>query len=326
MVSSIVNHLHEVDLLPCICFSFSRKQCDILAAKTSGIPRSDSEQRYDVRQKARSILSSKVPNFQAIIDSPDYERLMQAFEKGTAPHHAGMLPSLRELVEVFFEEGIVKVLFATETFAIGINMPTRSVVFTSTRKYDGFGRRLLRPYEYTQMAGRAGRRGLDDKGVVVHCMNMIDVDDVDEYKRMMNGGSRRLESKLRVDANLILDILSNNDGKVQAITNFIADTMAGLEAKENATQTINKVKTLEESLAYAKEAAELCRCPETVYTRYRELLLSKTAPKQEKKQIEEISRCLEDNPLEKDCAVYDRVHQLAVELDAVALEADQSCL
>ena len=82
-------------------------------------------------------------------------------------HHSGLFPIVKETVEVLFSEGLLKVLFATETFAMGLNMPARSVVFTKSQKFDGTGRRYLKSGEYIQMSGRAGRRGLDSSGFVI---------------------------------------------------------------------------------------------------------------------------------------------------------------
>ncbi|XP_042370172.1 helicase SKI2W-like [Plectropomus leopardus] len=88
-------------------------------------------------------------------------------KRGIAVHHSGILPILKEVIEMLFSRGLVKVLFATETFAMGVNMPARTVVFDSIRKHDGTGFRNLLPGEYIQMAGRAGRRGLDATGTVI---------------------------------------------------------------------------------------------------------------------------------------------------------------
>ena len=87
--------------------------------------------------------------------------------RGIGVHHGGLLPIVKEVVEILFSRGLVKVLFATETFAMGVNMPAKSVVFSHIRKHDGNNFRTLEPGEYTQMAGRAGRRGLDSTGTVI---------------------------------------------------------------------------------------------------------------------------------------------------------------
>ena len=87
--------------------------------------------------------------------------------KGIGIHHSGLLPLLKEVIELLFQEGLIKCLFATETFSIGLNMPAKTVVFTSIRKFDGQNFRWLSGGEFIQMSGRAGRRGLDDRGVVI---------------------------------------------------------------------------------------------------------------------------------------------------------------
>jgi len=88
-------------------------------------------------------------------------------KRGIGIHHSGLLPILKEVIEILFQEGLVKSLFATETFAMGLNMPAKTVVFTSVRKFDGQDFRWLNSGEYIQMSGRAGRRGLDARGIVI---------------------------------------------------------------------------------------------------------------------------------------------------------------
>ena len=115
------------------------------------------------------------------------------------------------MIEIMFAKGFVKVLFATETFAVGINMPTKTVIFTSLSKYTSRGQRYLHSHEYTQMAGRAGRRGLDTQGHVIHCYNMFNnnTPTITEYKDIMNGRPQTLKSKFQIDYPLILNITNN---------------------------------------------------------------------------------------------------------------------
>ena len=129
--------------------------------------------------------------------------MMSLIKKGIAIHHSGILPILREIVELFFAKGYIKLLFATETFAVGINMPTKTVIFTSFSKFDGNDMRYLLPHEYTQMAGRAGRRGLDTEGHVIHCNNLFDMPDIHTYKRILCGDPQFLRSKFKVSYNLV---------------------------------------------------------------------------------------------------------------------------
>lgn len=97
------------------------------------------------------------------------------------------MPVIREMVELLFEKRYIKLLFATETFAVGINMPTKTVIFTSLNKFSGSKMRDLLPHEYTQMAGRAGRRGIDTIGHVFHCANLFKLPEINTYRAMLTG-------------------------------------------------------------------------------------------------------------------------------------------
>lgn len=98
---------------------------------------------------------------------PQVEALLPLLKRGIGIHHGGLLPILKEVIEILFQEGLVKALFATETFSMGLNMPAKTVVFTALRKWDGDKFRWVSGGEYIQMSGRAGRRGLDDRGIVI---------------------------------------------------------------------------------------------------------------------------------------------------------------
>ena len=118
---------------------------------------------------------------------PEYENLIQLLEKGIGIHHSGMIPILREIVEYMISRKHIKLLFATESFAIGLDCPIRTAVFTSLTKFDGNKMRYLFSHEYSQAAGRAGRRGLDTVGHVIHCNNMFELPSETEYKEILCG-------------------------------------------------------------------------------------------------------------------------------------------
>jgi antiviral helicase SKI2 len=127
---------------------------------------------------------------------PQVLQMEELCRRGIGIHHSGMLPILKEMVELLFSQGLCKVLFATETFAMGVNVPARTVVFNSIRKHDGKDHRYLLPGEYTQMSGRAGRRGLDVKGtVILNCWN--DVPDLPTMTATLSGNSLKLSSQVR---------------------------------------------------------------------------------------------------------------------------------
>jgi antiviral helicase SKI2 len=146
---------------------------------------------------------------------PQVIRVKELLKRGVGVHHAGMLPILKEVVEMVFSRGLIKVLFATETFAMGVNMPTRTVLFNGCRKHDGKNFRDLQPGEYTQMAGRAGRRGLDKFGVVSINCSFDEVPDEQSLRTMLLGKPTRLESRFRLTYNMILNLLRQADLKVE---------------------------------------------------------------------------------------------------------------
>jgi superfamily II RNA helicase len=138
-----------------------------------------------------------------------YHALRRYLVRGIAYHHSGLIPLMKEIIELLFTKGFVKVLFATETFAVGINMPTKTVVFTSYRKFDSVaGMRMLRTDEYIQMAGRAGRRGKDTKGLVLY-LPARDPEPVGEVQLMMCGRRAKIQSQMRFGLEFLLKVLHN---------------------------------------------------------------------------------------------------------------------
>ena len=162
---------------------------------------------------------------------PQIKRLRELLSRGIAVHHGGLLPIVKELVEILFAKSLVKVLFATETFAMGLNLPTRTVIFSGFRKHDGRSFRDLLPGEYTQMAGRAGRRGLDLVGTVIIVASGVDeAPPVYVLKRMMLGDPTRLRSQFRLTYNMILNLL-----RIEALK---IEEMIKRSFSENATQAL----------------------------------------------------------------------------------------
>jgi len=137
---------------------------------------------------------------------PEYVHLVSLLQKGVGIHHAGMMSILREIVEILFAKGRIKMLFCTTSVAIGLNLPVRTCIFTSITKHDGDQLTLLQGHEYTQAAGRAGRLGLDTVGHVIHLNNLFEVGSI-SYKDMLKGKPQTLTSKFKVSYNLILNLL-----------------------------------------------------------------------------------------------------------------------
>lgn len=162
----VIDLLDERDMLPSIYFIFSRMGCQeaVNACLDAGMRLTSPDERPRIRAIAEERTSTLTD---ADLDVLGYDRWLLALEQGIAAHHAGMVPAFKETVEACFAQGLVKAVFATETLAVGINMPARSVVIERLTKFDGEGRAFLTPGEYTQLTGRAGRRGIDELGYAV---------------------------------------------------------------------------------------------------------------------------------------------------------------
>uniref|UniRef100_A0A383W508 Helicase ATP-binding domain-containing protein n=1 Tax=Tetradesmus obliquus TaxID=3088 RepID=A0A383W508_TETOB len=149
---------------PFIVFSFSKRECEGLALSLAGLDLNSADEAALVEGVFRNAVDVLSEEDQRL---PQIGALLPMLKRGIGVHHSGLLPILKELVELLFQEGLLKVLFATETFSTGLNMPAKTVAFTRARKWDGGAFRWLRSGEYIQMSGRAGRRGLDDRGIVI---------------------------------------------------------------------------------------------------------------------------------------------------------------
>jgi len=164
----IVKLIMERNLNPVIVFSFSKKDCEKYALELNREDYTDDIEKDLIAQVYNNAIESLGEDDRKL---PQVEALLPLLKKGIGIHHGGLLPILKEIVEILFSEGLIKALFATETFAIGINMPAKTVVFTNTRKWDGKDFRWVTSGEYIQMSGRAGRRGKDDRGIVIQMMD-----------------------------------------------------------------------------------------------------------------------------------------------------------
>ena len=157
----LIKELGE-DKLPCLYFSFSRKSCQMKAQELAR------QNLFKRNPQISQFLHSKLSEAPSDINKLKSTKLLkETLPQGIAFHHAGLLPIAKEIVEELFGQGLIKVLYTTETFAVGINMPAKTVCFDSLRKYDGISFRYLNTKEYFQIAGRAGRRGIDKVGYVV---------------------------------------------------------------------------------------------------------------------------------------------------------------
>ena len=210
VLNNVCKYLFENNMLPCACFILSRKQLEIAAREiTVPLLEDDSKTPYIIKNKCEQLLREKLPNYDEFIGLPEYISMISLLEKGIATHHSGTLPILKEVVEILFVQGYIKMLFCTETFSCGLNMPIKTTIFTDINKFDGRDFRLLYGYEYNQASGRAGRRGLDTKGYVIHLNNLFKTEvNIADYKNMMNGYPQKLNSHYKISYHLLFSNIS----------------------------------------------------------------------------------------------------------------------
>ncbi|XP_071723078.1 DExH-box ATP-dependent RNA helicase DExH11-like [Rutidosis leptorrhynchoides] len=207
----LIDKLKKTSLLPVVIFCFSKNRCDRSTYVLQGIDLTTNSEKSQIRifcDKAFSRLKGSDRYLPQIV------RVQSLLSRGIGVHHAGLLPIVKEVVEMLFCHGVIKVLFSTETFAMGVNAPARTVVFDTLRKFDGREFRQLLPGEYTQMAGCAGRRGLDNIGtVVVMCRD--EIPEERDLKTVLVGSATRLESQFRLTYIMIMHLLRVEELKVE---------------------------------------------------------------------------------------------------------------
>ncbi|KAG6878470.1 hypothetical protein C0993_006312 [Termitomyces sp. T159_Od127] len=201
-ISKIIQMIMKRNYNPVIVFAFSKRECEGLALTLSKFEFTSA----DEQELVSNIFNNAIENLSADDRNlPQITNLLPLLRRGVGIHHGGLLPILKEVIEILFQEGLIKVLFATETFSIGLNMPAKTVVFTTTRKFDGREFRNLSSGEYIQMSGRAGRRGLDDRGVVI--MMCDEKLEPAAAKMMVKGEADRLDSAFHLGYNMILNLM-----------------------------------------------------------------------------------------------------------------------
>ena len=203
---NVIKELGEKNL-PALFFSFSRRDCQVKAkelAKLNLFERNSELVRY-MNEKLQ-----EVPSEVNRLSSTGL--LKETLAQGIAFHHAGLLPVIKGIVEDLFGMGKIRVLYTTETFAVGINMPAKTVVFNSLRKYDGYNFRYLNSKEYFQIAGRAGRRGIDTKGTVVS-MIYRPTFNYNEIKRITSKDVEPIKSQFKLSINTVLNLINLHEPK-----------------------------------------------------------------------------------------------------------------
>lgn len=238
-LNECVTTLRERDLLPALFFVFSRKDCERYAELIHGslIDSSDTA-------AAKHIIQYHLHRYKTLETLPQYHQILRLLERGIAFHHSGLLPLLKEIVELLFSRGYIKVLFCTETFAVGLNMPARTVMFLDLKKPADEGEfRPLRPDEYIQMAGRAGRRGKDTRGIVMYLPARNPV-GADELRSSLTGPLSPLTSRLQFHYEFVLKALHSSQSatpiwkSVMDASYWQAQRAIGLETLRQELRTL----------------------------------------------------------------------------------------
>ena len=266
VLNQVCGYMVENNLLPCACFILSRKQIE-MAAREITIPlfEDDSKVGYIVKRECEQLLRSKLPNFQEYMELPEYVQMVSLLEKGIATHHSGTIPILKEIVELLFAKGYIKLLFCTETFSCGLNMPIKTVIFTDINKFDGKDFRVLYGYEYVQAAGRAGRQGLDTLGSVIHLNNLFKNTDLTDYKNMMRGTPQKLVSKFKISYNLLLNLI---DSGITDFLEFCQNSMIQNDIDAELDVMSQNIDMVEKEVEVIKNSMSLLKTPRDIIEQY----------------------------------------------------------
>ena len=235
----IIAYLKNNKLVPCIFFCFSRMMCERLS-KQCNIDLLDRNEKAEVKRLIYYYLKK--------LDNPDMYSNMEQFYNiqnlllnGIGFHHSGLLPILKEIVELLYSKNLVKVLFATETFAVGVNMPTKTVIFTSLEKFSDNDFRFIQTHEYLQMGGRAGRRGLDKEGLVILLPNTHILPSPSIMRNLICGNSQTIKSKFSPEYQLLLKMICND----KHIDTIISNSLLHSEISDRYNVLSKKLKEID---------------------------------------------------------------------------------
>ncbi|MGO9581787.1 MAG: DEAD/DEAH box helicase [Acidimicrobiales bacterium] len=241
----VIDRLAAERLLPAIYFVFSRAGCDesVRHCLDDGLKLTTPEERLRIRAIVESYVDTLTDEDLAVLG---YKVYAAGLEAGVAAHHAGMVPPFREAVEACFAEALVKVVFATETLALGINMPARSVIIEEVTKFGGRGHQELTSGEYTQLTGRAGRRGIDEIGyAAVLCSPFHTFADV---ARIAGGRPRALTSSFRPTYNLAVNLVRRHNR--EAAYTLVSSSFAQFLSEEDLAGELDAVLGVLERRGY----------------------------------------------------------------------------
>ncbi|GFP95072.1 superkiller viralicidic activity 2-like 2 [Phtheirospermum japonicum] len=234
MVKMIIMRQYD----PVICFSFSKRECEFLAMQMAKMDLNNDDEKVNIETIFWSAMDMLSDDDKKL---PQVSNMLPLLKRGIGVHHSGLLPILKEVIEILFQEGFIKCLFATETFSIGLNMPAKTVVFTNVRKFDGDKFRWITSGEYIQMSGRAGRRGIDERGI---CILMVDEKlEPSTAKLMLKGSADPLNSAFHLSYNMLLNQIRSEDGDPE---NLLRNSFFQFQADRAIPDLEKQAKLLEE--------------------------------------------------------------------------------
>lgn len=228
IMNEAIKHINSKQQLPAIVFVNSRKGCYDYANNVT-VPLLDNDKKLStVSKRAISIIQKKISNWKEYVELPEFKKIIKNLEKGVGVHHSGVTTIFREMIELLFKEKYIKVVFATESLGIGVNMPVKATLHTSLQKYSNNGFRYFHPHELSQMYGRGGRRGIDDRGFVYYLFNLYHKNPTinwDSFQYMLDGKPPSLKSKFNINCDLIIRLIAQNNSYDEIIS-FIHSSIA----------------------------------------------------------------------------------------------------
>ena len=247
-IKKLLQLIKDSNLYPAIVFSFSKRDCESNAQALSKLDLTIPEEKDSIELIYNNAIKSLSEDDQNL---PQIQHMLPLLKIGVGIHHGGLLPIVKEIVELLFQEGLVKVLFSTETFSMGINMPAKTVVFTSIEKFDGEKHRFLGGGEYIQMSGRAGRRGLDDIGITI--MMITKKINTEVCKAMLSGQADALFSSFKLSYNMIVNLM-----RIEGLSpDFIVkQSFRQFQSEANVPELIDNILNLKDELYSIKINSE----------------------------------------------------------------------
>ena len=301
--NDLVIYLQENNLLPSIVFTLSRKKCELFANQLSTILNTQEEQSEVI-----NIFESKIHkcfNSKEIKLMKEYEQMKLLLSKGIGFHHSGVYHIFKEIIEILMShrnkdgkpQPLIKLLFATETFAIGINIPVKSVSYSGLSKYSERGFRYLHPHEFKQMSGRAGRRGMDKQGVAILLPNLYDLPEPNEIKTIMSGNNQIIKSQFIPNYQFILKLILTGN---KQIMKFIKNSLLHSEI-ENTTNILKHKLDISNIPEISSEIKEYFQNIDAINTK----LGTKLSQKIRKKTVNELKQIKNDRFYNNNINLYE---------------------